>query len=71
MKTTARKSLYRKDMKRYIKTCKSRYIPNYSGLHLAQFIDSQPRPTDITYYIDDAGRLIRNKITIKTYSEKG
>ena len=47
------------------------YIPNYSGLHLAQFIDSQPRPTDITYYIDDAGRLIRNKITIKTYSEKG
>ena len=71
MKTTARKSLFKKGIKKYIKARKSMYIPNYSTTFMAQYIDSPPRLTDITYYINDVGGLIRNKITNATYNEKG
>ena len=71
LKTTARKSQFKKDIKKYIKTCKTMYIPNYSTTTLAQYIDTLPRTTDLTYYMNDVGSLIRNKISNATYSEKG
>ena len=71
MKTTARKSLFKKDLRKYIKTNKTMYIPNYSTTTIAQYVDTLARTTDLTYYINDVGSLICNKIINSTYSEKG
>ena len=71
MKTTARKTQFKKDIKRYIQTTKTMYIPNYSTTLLTQYVDSKPRSTDITYFINEGGGLIRNKITNATYNDKG
>ena len=69
-KTTARKAVFRGVMKQYIKQCKPYRIPNYAQIHLAEYTDRPPARSDLTYHIDDDGRLIRNLINLKEYNGK-
>ena len=69
-KTTARKSTFRVVMKQYLIQCKPYRIPNYAQTHLADYTDRPPARTDLTYFMDEDGRLIRNKISLDVYNGK-
>ena len=43
-------------------------IPNYTQMILTEHIDRPDARTDLTYYIDEEGRLIRNRNLLKIYN---
>ena len=58
------------EMSRYLKQCKTLYLPNYSATYLADQTERIARPNDLKYHMDEDGRLIRNIIPLKTYIGK-
>ena len=67
-KTTSSKHAFKKEMCRFIKQCKPYKINNYAQIVLAEYTDRTPRPSDLTYHINDDGCLIRNQISLKKYN---
>ena len=68
LKTTSRKSTFKIDVKRYVLKCKPMKIPNYTQTIIGVHSDRQLMKNDLTYYIDNDGRFMRNKISLKTYN---
>ena len=69
-KTIGRKSAFRSDIKRYIRDCRTMYLHNYNNTVLSQHTERATAADDITYSIDDTGRLKRNTINHNTYNGK-
>ena len=69
-KTIGAKTTFSTNLKTYLKNCRTMYLHSYETTILSQHPEHAARRDDITYYIDENGKLIRNLITLKQYTGK-